>query len=119
MQTELISGLRDLADFLEAKDLEVKGSLTVNLWAKDREELQELARKLGSFEKHSFSSLLVLRKYFSDTVLLEVNCHHEKVCEKIVTQRVIPATPEKTLPTLPERVEEVVEWKCPESLLRR
>lgn len=117
MLTDTIAGLRALADFLEEKSFEVYGSLTVNLWPHSKEEFLEAARKVGACEKVESGGYLVLRKRFSDLVILELNGRHEYICTRKVTTRILPPEPERIVPAKLERVEEVVEWECPKSIL--
>ena len=48
---------------------------------------------------------------------LAISIMRDKVCERIVETVTVPARPEVTYAATPERVEERVTWRCPESLL--
>jgi hypothetical protein len=81
----------------------------------------EVIRRYGSMEKVVESihdTLFILRKQM-DGFRVEFNFHRETVCTRVkVGQKVTPAKPAVVLPAEPEKVEDVYEWKCPESLLR-
>jgi hypothetical protein len=121
-QQKMIDGFRQLADFLEANPAPgcIKGMFweTWNLFVNSKEEMAEAARWLGSCDKHTKGNWFCLTRKFGN-ISAEVNIEHERVCERVkVGERVVPARPERVLPAEPEKVEEVYEWKCPESILR-
>ena len=119
---DFIDGLRKMADFLEAHQLtKLDGAYGVNMYARSPEDLREAVRLLGSCEKKVNGDYLWFRKHFSPTVYLDVNCNHELVCKRVLKgTKVIPATEAQVIevPAKPERVEEVYEWICPDSILR-
>lgn len=113
---DLIRGLRNVADFLEKRpSLKVGFTyLSINLFVETKEELAEAIRELGTCDKRSVGEWLTARKSFGPHVCLEVNAPHDKCCERVVVgTKVIPAKP-----SVPERIEEIVEWRCPTSILQ-
>jgi hypothetical protein len=118
----LIAGFRQLADFLEQrpelhKYLEY-ASETFNIFIK-RAELAEIARVMGPVRKHSVDHWFYLARDFGP-VSLHAAITRDEVCQKVKTgTRVIPAQEARTveIAATPERIEDVYEWKCPESIL--
>lgn len=119
---EMIDGLRALADWLEQKDVgglvANEGILSINVFLHSKEELAAHAKLIGSFTKQASGGYFFLRKEFSPCVRIEWNVKQDDVCEKVITQRVRPAEPEMVVPAKPERIEEIVEYVCPESILQ-
>ena len=108
---ETIDGLRALADYLETRpDVPLPYFGFVNAFG-DEEELPVVARAMGGFTKDHTGDYLTLVKSFGP-VGLHVHFASEQVCERVVvgTEEV----PEKVTPA---HTKEIVEWKCPESLL--
>ena len=115
MGDTFVDGLRALAGFLERHpDMPRPGTVRVDIWVDTKEEFRKVARTLGSAEKlDQFDWLYVLRKHFSETVQLDLNITRGLVCERIVTgTRVVPET------FTPERVEQIFEWTCPDSIMK-
>lgn len=121
---EYIQGLRDLADFMEANpelasastySLFASASPTVYVWD-DEDLFRERLRQLGTFEKFSDANHVGGLRRFGPHVF-SVRAAHELVCERVVvgveTQLVYPDDVD-----LVEQEVEIVEWVCPESLLR-
>lgn len=115
----LVKGLRELADFLEARpEIEMWGGLTINLFADTNEKFAEAARTMGSCNKLTDGAYFMLRKEFSGGIKVDVNRNREAICTKVkIGEKIIPAVPETVLPAKPAHVEEVYEWQCPESIL--
>lgn len=121
---EFVKGLRAMADWYEANGdneildlspLEIRG----NLWAWDKEKFASKAKSFGKSEKVSDDSYFMLRKNFSTSIILDLNIHHTEMCERIkVGEKVIPAhvVPATEETHVPERTEEVFEWRCPKSV---
>jgi hypothetical protein len=109
----LIAGLRELADYLESRPAVPAPSFgTVYAFADaEKHPLAEVARAMGGFDKTHDGRFLNLVKDFG-AFALEVSYESEQVCDRVVvgTEEV----PEKVTPA---HVREIVEWKCPESLL--
>lgn len=108
-----IKALRDLADYLEERPGVPTPSIsTMFAFAyPDVHPVAEVARAMGGFDKTHDGSFLNLVRDFG-AFRLEVSYRSEQVCERVVvgTEEV----PEKTVPA---HTKEIVEWKCPESLL--
>jgi hypothetical protein len=105
-----IRGLRDLADFLEAHPgvpFPAYNVLNANVDTKD--EIARIAR-LCSWEKDFNGEFFSLRKRFGGELMLDVYTSRDQVC-----RRVVKGT--KTLPAVPERTVEDVEWVCDDALL--
>lgn len=129
-RTDLIRGLRELADFLEARpEVPVQGCLstTVDAFAVDDEDklgqMRKVARAMGSARKRSLPSHMILTKDFSGNVRYEFNAEREQVCKRIITgvEHVEIEEPDpKAVAALPKvkRTEkrEIVEWECPSLL---
>lgn len=106
-----IEALRALADYLEERpDVPMPSFDIFNAFATP-EELPLIARAMGGFTKDHDGDYLMLVKDFGG-VQLHVNFNSEQVCERVVvgTEEV----PEKVVPA---HTKEIVEWKCPESVL--
>lgn len=115
---EKIAIIRRLLDFLEANDIDISHIHAIgNVFLPDRDALAERIKGLGKLEKFTSDSYFWLRKTFAVDCYVDFNVDRDKVCQRVVTQKVIPARPETVLSALPERVEEVVTWECPESIL--
>lgn len=122
---ELIDDARKLLDFLESHpdlpEVYFASSTCTYCFVHEPKELAKIARTIGSFDKVSDSGHLNLRKMFG-SIKFDVAIRHDAICDKVITQRVVPAEPEKVIPAQvvpakPERVIEVSEWVCPESIL--
>jgi hypothetical protein len=77
----------------------------------DKHPLGEVARAMGGFIKTHDGCFLNLVHEFSG-FSLEVSYESKQVCERIVVGE--EEVPEKVVPA---HTREVVEWKCPPSLL--
>lgn len=121
-RTEYISGLRAVADFFE-QNPEVEAEdypHTFNFPGRTKEDLAVAAKALGHAEKQVTDSHFVIHGVIGGHILDFYN-NRDAICERIkVGEKVIPAV---TLPAraeaviIPARIEEVYEWKCPDSLL--
>lgn len=122
---EYVQGLRDFADWAEAHADEF-ASWTLDdalgpvmLYRPDVESLAQTARALGGHRtKDANGSYFTIIRSFGP---VDVHAYSDRneVCERVVTgTKVIPAT---VIPAreIPERVEEIVEWKCPDGVLGR
>lgn len=125
---ELVSGLRDLADFIEEKGLDLPIKLPrLNLvnyiedsWDKSynavpgsaREKMRRAAIACGKAEKKWDRYSLELIKEFGEHVKLTFRTNREQVCEKKVVG--FKDIPEQVIEA---RREEIVEWECRDSLL--
>lgn len=106
-RAQLIQGLRDLADFLEARpDLPAPAAPRFDIWAKSRAEFTAYVRQLGKSTKHATDPYMWFRREFGP-VALDVVAHREKVCTKRVVG--VEEVPERTIPA---HTREIVEWDC-------
>lgn len=121
VNADLIQGLRDLADFLETHpqpEAQYAHNVTLSVFVTP-EELTERIRGAGTVEKVAAGEWFWLRRAFGPHVVLDWTVAREKICRRVVVgTRVVPATPEALVAAQPERVEEIVKWECPESILR-
>lgn len=105
--TEMIAGLRALADFLEQHpDLPEGCPFSVNAFVSRKEELASVAR-LTSWAKGYNSDYMWLSRTFRGDIKFEVNVNRELVCRKIV----------KGTRVVPEQTVEDIEWVCDDASL--
>jgi len=126
---DLVSNLRELADFLEAHGLELPSDVymasSYNFLYDDhgeyrhnrsaREKARSITKVLargGIVEKKFEGGYLELRRKFG-TIVLEFNLSREKVCERKTVG--YEDVPEKTTPAYKR---EIVEWICTDPILR-
>lgn len=108
---ETIDGLRALADYLEQRPdvpLPYLGSLHA---FPNASELQTVAKAMGGFTKTHDGAFLTLVKDFG-AFRFHVNFASEAVCERVVV-----GTEDVAEKVVPAHTVEIVEWKCPESVL--
>ena len=104
----VIQGLRELADLLEAKpEFPLPRQLeqpqpSLSRWIWSKEELFELAHKLGSFKKRYTDDKFELIVTLPSGLDLIYYCDRDKVCKKIVTYECEDA--ESILLEIPEPV---------------
>lgn len=126
-QRELVEGLRELADFIEAHpELPIVEEPLVNVefWCHENElypwlnlgsvrlRLATAARAMGLASKRYTGSYFDVSKEFGDCVKLTFTANRENVCRKVVKE--VIHHPERVIPA---REEEVVEWICDDALL--
>lgn len=121
-RTEFIAGLREMADFFDARpDLKTPSQhikTNINLFAKDKAELLELRRQMGNVVKRewgTFNEYIALRKAFRGGFSIDVNILKDNTCERVkIGEEVVPAKPARTieLPAEPEKTVEKYEWHC-------
>lgn len=107
-----VSGLRQLADFIEANpSLPVPYGDNLNVFVGGKDDLARLARVGGvRWEKNATADYFYLKTYFDGGHSYEINIERQKVCRKVVTgTRVEPAKP--------SQVVEEFHWVCDEPLL--
>lgn len=105
-QTNLISGLREFADFLEAHpDLPMGRARQLDVWfgyvptgQTHEPAMRQWATAFRTFEKKTDEFLFMLKRAFGG-LTVTVRADRDKVCRKMTL------------------VKEVTEWVCPESLL--
>jgi len=104
-----IEGLRNMANFLESNpDLPVPyGMEFFSVWVHTKDEIAELVRGKGKWDKQAAESYMYFRKTFGP-INYDINISRDQVCERVVVgQTVIPARP-----ATPEQVIDKIEWKC-------
>ncbi len=120
-RAEFIAGLYELADwFYSHPECPLPGVCTVDLFAHSKEDFLEMRRKAGVTDKVSVGDWMAFRKEFSGGVRLDINISKQNTCERVkIGEKVIEAKPARTveLPAEPEHVEELYEWRCPETIL--
>lgn len=115
---DLISGLRQLADFLEERPLREICQQTFHVFGHTPEEFAEQLRIMGTADKSAGSGFFFAKRKFGQKVELHLCIEREQVCERVkIGERIVPAEPERIIAATPERVEEVYEYRCPESIL--
>lgn len=124
---ELVEGLRELADFIEAHPelpIAEKPFVNIEFWCHENELYPELklgsvrlrlaiaARAMGLANKKYSGGYFDVYKRFGDCVRLTFTANREYVCRKVVKE--VVHHPERVIPA---RDEEVVEWVCDDALL--
>lgn len=114
-----IDGLRAMADFLVAHPLKkLSPSQDFFCFFDTKEEIVEAIKGLGKVEKSFSDDWFFCIKQITPEITLRLCLRREQACKRIVKgTRVVAAKPERVLPAEPERVEEIVEWDCPPSIL--
>ena len=108
-RTAFVRGLRQMADFLEAHDdLPIPHyEQYLNVWVYKKEEMAELVKGKGKWEKKAENTYMLFRKQFGP-FCYDISIQRDKVCERVVVgTEVVPARPYQ-----PERIVDKVEWKC-------
>lgn len=105
---DFIKGLRSLADFIEKNEaLPVPYDSPFNIFVDNKEDLRRLQRIVGGkLSKDATDTFFYLRRAFGP-LRLDININREEVCERIVIGR----------RTVPEHEEEIVQWRCADSIL--
>ena len=119
---QLIESLREMALFLEARPKlpKVSSTMRFDIWCFTKEAARAVARMVGGklTKDGSWETYMILKRQIG-TFSLEINITRKEVCERVVVgTRTIEATPEQILPATPEREEEIIEWRCDESILK-
>ena len=125
---EYVRALRELADFIEEKELpdvwqgwyskESYSHPTCLFYVANKKQFGDMASKIGSFTKSGDSVSTDIQRILPSGATITVWGKKEAVCERVVVgSKIIPAEPEQIIPAKPEREEEIVEWKCPESFI--
>ena len=107
-----IRDMRLMLDYLEAvPEIPLPYFGTFTSYCDETHDIGEMARLMKPVEKVNSTYYFSLQRKFGTTTL-DVSFEHEQVCEKIiVSTEVIPAR------LVEAYTKEVIEWKCPESLL--
>ena len=115
---EYARGLRELADVIEGCDVELYlTGETVNVLVYGADEMAEKITAIGGkFTKHPMMGWFVMRRKIGGHDI-DVFASHEAVCERVVIGTETVEVPDPSAPMVTiER--EVVEWKCPPSILK-
>ena len=128
IRAELVSGLREFADWLEEKaPIGLAGKITYVFASadgvNDKGKLTETVRAMGKSTKEYFGDSLYVKRSFGDgdRVDFTVTTSRENVCKKIKTgEKIIPAHVEPALPErlVAEHVVEEFEWDCSDPILK-
>ena len=128
MVTEIVSSLREMADFIakHGEDLPTPtygsvGKVTLNVWLYDeeaKEGMTQAARVLkrgttfdNPVQKHQSDYSYELSRHFGRYAQLDYNSAREAVCErKVVGTKQVPVT--KYTETGEFKEVEIVEWEC-------
>ena len=117
---QYIADMRSFLDWLEANPGPgVSHDLVLVSVCSDAEWASAI-RWIGKAEKGANSDFFTLKRRFG-SIVLDLYRRRELVCEKVkVGEKSYPAEPAKTveIPAKEARVEDIYEWKCPESILR-
>lgn len=125
-RTEVITGLRELADFLESRPgvpvpFEVKVAYPVSGSEDPRAEMAAIARAMGDAKKNQWGDYFELLREFSGGVVYEAWAPCEQICERVVVGHETVEVPDpealKSVPKVTERREKI-EWRCSDPLLR-
>ena len=111
-RNQMIQGMRDCADWLEAHpDVQVYSG-EIRCLPDGREEFAALARAMGTAEKYFSYEFAYLGKYFGP-FKVEGFDYRKNVCErKVVGTKIIPARDAYVITASPEHEVEIVEWEC-------
>lgn len=122
---DLIADLKALIAFIKAnKDFDfmqgdqVPMEFGFRLWYVESGEIHkavmaDLAKRLGSVKKSYNDDFIILDRMFGSTIKFHVAAERSDVCERVIVgTEIIPAHGEIVIPAAPERLKEIVEWKC-------
>jgi len=126
--TNYLEEMQDLHDFLSQHPFLLKNQswypIEINIYVADKAGLAEMAKELGTADKHESTYYFSLIKKFGQHKV-EVNASRDKVCTKIktgtkITKKHDPEAVSEALAQLPtiEVEEDVYEWQCPDSILK-
>jgi hypothetical protein len=109
---EVITRLREFADFLEAHPdapAPYADGIRFDVFALNKEEFVKYAKAIGGkLEKiHDYSTTMVLRRQFGQ-IEYDINVAREEVCKRVVTGKKLVAAVE----AVPEHEEDITEWRC-------
>lgn len=119
-RTEVVKGLRELADIIEHSDIELPDTATyLYVFVHTVEELAQAAKLMKQAEKSATDDYYNVRRNFG-LINLEYTIARSQVCtarivgtETVIRDRiVVPAVVEKIT-----EQRDKVEWDCPKSLL--
>lgn len=93
---------------------------SVLVYCADKERFQRAVKAIGGAwsKKGGEDYFSAMKELCGEDDAIKVYTNREEVCERVkVGTKVIPAKPELVVPATEERVIDVFEWKCPESVL--
>ena len=125
--TELVSNLESLVEFIKANDDfdftrdSCPVEFNFRLWylyndENRKEVFADLARRMGTLKKAYGDNFMWLKRDFGKYVRMTVSAERSTVCERIVAGTI--DVPEHVLPAREEilveaHTEDIVEWRCP------
>jgi hypothetical protein len=126
--TAFLEDMQKMHDFLVDHPFIIKNQdwypIQLNIYVQDKTGLAEMAKELGSADKHESSYYFSLKKMFGKHSI-EVNAQRDKVCTKIkvgtkISEKYEPEALELAMAAVPkiEVEEDIFEWQCPESILK-
>ena|SRR5437867_3780382 len=112
-----IDGMRQMLDFFEQHpEIKLPYFYGPDVYFDKPADLFPVIEACGKLEKHFVGSSFYLRKTFDGGIHIDFNVARENICEKKVTGvRHVPASTYTT----EAHDEEIVEWSCPDSLLKK
>jgi len=119
MRENYTSGLRELADFIDAHPDFGAYKQSYYIFTYNKEKFARLARQLGTAEKTECGDYYSITRWFGPHAL-QLTIGREMVCERVKVGTRIVAKPDPDaiakVPTI-DVEEDIYEWKCPESIL--
>ena len=114
--------MNELVDFVELLkklgDMDLDTDVSLWVRARDSQELKIMARRIGGpFEKSQTDRSFFLDRQFSKHIRIHIAIWRAAICTRVVSEKRVAAKPEIVLPAVPEHLEEVVTWECPDSIL--
>jgi hypothetical protein len=117
---EMAIRLRESADLFERlpDSIDVGTYSGETIRVKTKHDFLAAMRALpGLWNKCAGGNIIWVYRHLPKGGYIDITVDRDQVCEKVVTTKTVPATPEVVIPAEPEKVVEVIEWRCPESLL--
>lgn len=114
-RTAQLSAMTDLLQFLnDHPEIPIPYWGIVNAFVDNADALDPIARAMAPCKKAVVGSHFSLDHRFGSQITLSVNFERDEVCKKVVVgHKKIPET------IVEARTVEVVEWECPDGILRR
>lgn len=104
--------LREMVDFVEASGLEPGIAVMLQVQCDSRDGLIRAARAMGRTQKSAFGNYFFVERYFGHHHLYAATPREQVCTRKVLEVKRVPAT------VIPAHNEEVVEWECPDSILK-
>lgn len=114
---EYAAGLRAAAEFYENHaEIKMPHEMSVtNYSTHSKKDAADVLRAVGECQKDYSESQLTIKKEIAPGFFLRFVFSRERVCERVVVgTKIIPShvLPARGETTVPERIEEMVEWRC-------